>query len=330
MPRLWITTLLALLLCTHANAAAQMLHLGQSPGYDLLVYGNADQPQARRAVIIVHGVRRNAEDYYHSGEALLHNAGLDRASTLLLAPNFLTASDPLARASMPLWPKGLWMHGSESTDGQRGIAAFSVLDDLLAYLADRQRYPQLKEIVLIGHSAGAQLMQRYAVLGEARAQGIRVRYVVSSPSSYLYLDRNRPQGDGFTEQGLCPGYDRYRYGLEQPPAYLTRQGLDARQLFQRYAGRDVTYMVGAQDTHSDSKVMDHSCGAEAQGRNRVERQLGYLRYERFLSQAWDMAIAHRQFQVPGVGHSAERLFAAPVVAQGLFPTSPPADSTRPL
>ncbi|TLP53941.1 MULTISPECIES: alpha/beta fold hydrolase [Pseudomonas] len=321
MSRLWIT-LCVCLLASSAHAAPHILHLGQGRGYDLLAYANLAQPQATRAVIIVHGVRRNAEDYYRSGEVLLHNAGLERSTTLLLAPNFLTTQDPLARDSMPLWPKDGWMQGSESSAGQRGIAAFSVLDDLLAYLADRQRYPHLKEIVLIGHSAGAQLMQRYALLGTGdqrlQALGIKVRYGVSSPSSYLYLDPHRPQGDGFTDNGLCADYNRYRYGLEQPPAYLTRQRLDARQLLQRYAARDVTYLVGARDTHADSKVMDHRCGAQVQGRNRVERQLGYMRYEAFLSQAWGVAIAHRQFLVPGVGHSAAQLFAAPAVAHQLF------------
>ncbi|WP_460418079.1 alpha/beta fold hydrolase [Pseudomonas sp. microsymbiont 2] len=327
-PWLCLITCLALF-STTTSAAPQILHLGQSPPYNFLAYSNTDltHPQpATRAIVILHGVRRNAEDYYRSGLQLLANAGLNGQDTLLLAPNFLTPRDSTATRDMPLWPKDRWMHGSPSTDGQRGIAAFSVLDDLLAYLTDRQRYPHLREIVLIGHSAGAQLMQRYAVLtdGTPQTPGIAIRYVVSSPSTYLYLDSNRPRQGGFAPLplGQCPDYNHYRYGLEQAPLYLTRQGLDARQLFRRYASRDVTYLVGERDTHADSKVMDHSCGAEAQGRNRLERQLDYLRYEGFLSRTWGVAVAHRQFVIPEAGHDAGHLFASPSVAEVLFARKP--------
>lgn len=317
-PLLWLA-----LFSTATLAAPQALHLGQARTYSFLAYANTglrQQHTAERAVVIVHGVRRNAEDYYRSGEQLLANAGLTAQDTLLIAPNFLTRDDPQATADMPLWPRNRWMQGSESSAGRSGIAAFAVLDDLLAYLADRNRFPHLKEVVLIGHSAGAQLVQRYAVLTRGVAE-LPVRYVISSPSSYLYLDANRPTQAGFAPlpDNRCPGYNHYRYGLEQPPVYLASQGLDARQLFRRYAAREVTYLVGERDTHADSRIMDHSCGAEAQGRDRLERQLGYLRYEGFLSRAWNVDIAHAQFVVPGVGHNAEHLLASPEVARALFP-----------
>lgn len=275
---------------TIAHATPQLLHLGQPHPYVFLAYTNSDLHQAQpaeHAVVIIHGVRRNAEDYYQTGEQLLTNAGLTPRNTLLLAPNFLTATDPQASNDLPLWPKDRWMQGNESSAGHRGITSFSVLDDLLAYLADRRRFPHLKDVVLIGHSAGAQLMQRYAVMGKDFTS-LPVRYVISSPSSYLYLDAKRPTATGFAPipDNRCPGYNRYRYGLEQPPAYLASQRLDAVQLFRRYASRNVTYLVGERDTHADSKVMDHSCAAEAQGPNRLERQLGYLRYEGFLSRTW--------------------------------------------
>lgn len=319
----WSMALLLTLFSSVTLAAAQVLQLGRAQPYDLLAYSNADQlrPElAERAVVIVHGVRRNAQDYYAGARQLLANAGLGGPAVLLIAPNFLSADDSPATDAMPLWPKDRWMQGSESSAGRRGIATFSVLDDLLAYLADSRRFPRLKEVVLIGHSAGAQLMQRYAVLGKAVA-GLPVRYVISSPSSYLYLDANRPTPTGFAPLPgkHCPGYNQYRYGLERPPAYLVSQGLDAKQLFRRYAARNVTYLVGERDTHAASRIMDHSCGAEAQGRDRVQRQLGYLRYERFVSRAWAVDIAHRQFVVPGVGHNAAHLLASPQVARWLFP-----------
>ncbi|ANC05095.1 hypothetical protein AB688_24420 [Pseudomonas putida] len=322
--------LAASLLAVQAVAAPQTLRLGDTAPYNFLAFANNDLQRAslpvQRAVVLLHGVRRNADDYYDSGEKLLENAGFSASDTLLLAPNFLTPSDRRAGDDMPLWPKDKWMHGTESQSGRAGIAGFTVLDDLLTYLGNRQHFPALKEIVLIGHSAGGQLMQRYTLLGDGdqrlRASGIQVRYVVSSPSSYLYLDDNRVQDGAFKPvlTVMCPSYNQYRYGLERAPAYFTRQGLNATQVFQRYAARNLTYMVGELDNKPDDRVMDRACGAAMQGATRVERQLNYLRYEAFLAQKWHIPIDHLQFQVSKVGHNAARLFAAKSVARTLFPT----------
>lgn len=311
-----------------AAPAQQTIHLGTATPYSFVVFANADLQGAvnvTRAVVLVHGVKRNADDYFQSGLKLLAQAGLTADDTLLLAPNFINDLDKRAGADMPLWPRDKWMHGTRSHGDRPGIYAFSVLDDLLAYLGDRQRFAHLKEIVMIGHSAGGQLMQRYTIMGHADQalanRGIAVRYVVSSPSSYVYLDENRLQDDAFAPvvTVMCPSFSRYRYGLDKAPQYLTRQGLNAEQLFRRYAARNVTYMVGARDNDPRNRVLDRSCGASMQGSNRLERQLTYMRYERFLAEKWGVDIRHGQFQVEGIGHNAARLFASETVARTLFP-----------
>ncbi len=315
--------------CTFARADQQILRLGQTSPYNFLVFANADLQRAvpaSRAVLLIHGVQRNADDYYRNGLGLLEKAGLDTSDTLLLAPNFLNEADRRAGADMPLWPRDKWMHGTDSEKGRPGIAAFSVLDDLLSYLANRRRFPAMREIVLIGHSAGGQLMQRYSILGDGDERladsGIGVRYVVSSPSSYVYFEDSRLQDGIFkpVRTIMCPSFSRYRYGLDRAPFYLTRQGLGPEQLFRRYARRDVTFMVGERDNDSGNRVMDRTCGANMQGAHRVERQLNFVRYEAFLSEKWDVPIHRPQFQVAGIGHNAARLFASETVARALFPT----------
>jgi hypothetical protein len=96
-----------------------------------------------------------------------------------------------------------------------------------------------------------------------------VRYVISSPSSYLYLDGNRPEGEGFNPVSsiLCPGYNNFRYGPDNMVDY--GQGLDGEQLFKRYAARDVIYLVGAQDNNPNLPSLDKSCGAGMQGTDRL-------------------------------------------------------------
>ncbi len=318
---------LVLLCALHVQANPQLAELGSgAERYPFVLYANAtlDTPSlpVTRVVILLHGIKRNAGEYFENGTALLANAGLDPASTLLVAPHFLTDADADNFPGVPRWAAGQWLHGSPSFSG---VSAFQVLDDLLTFVSDRQRFPALREVVLVGHSAGGQLVQRYAIFNTTEpalaAKGIHLRYGVASPSSYLYFDRQRWQNQQLqtTAQAECPGYNRYRYGLEKLPAYAGQQKLSAQQLFRRYAGRDVVYLVGADDNNPDSRVMDRSCSAALQGATRRQRQVNYVAYEQQLAKQWKMEVSHPQVQVEGVGHDSAALFAAPITAKTLFP-----------
>lgn len=345
--RFWNTALLmtamTLPVAVHAKKPAddlappQIVTLGTgAKQYAFAIYANHPLPQegntdpadaaVERVVLLEHGVRRDGDDYFANGLKLLRNAHLDAARTLLITPNFMTQSDELADSKMALWRGDAWMQGLDSSHGKTGISAFQVFDDIAAYLTSG-RFPALREIVFIGHSAGAQLMQRYAVLNNnedtLRRAGIKVRYVISSPSSYLYFDNNRPDGDSFAPAGniLCPSYDDYRYGMGKMIAYgLDSNGnVNGEQLFKRYAARDVTYMVGSKDTNPNHRFLDKACGARAQGDTRVGRHNNYVRYEQFLAGKWQTPVHHADFEVPGAGHEAGGLFGSEVTAGKLFP-----------
>ncbi|WP_457281569.1 alpha/beta fold hydrolase [Polaromonas sp. P5_D5] len=293
--------------------------------YPFAVYSNIDlrQPDAgiKRAVIFVHGVQRDADRYFGVGLGLLEAARLDASSTLLLVPHFLTASDTSPDGNIPLWRGGNWMQCQPSR-GKEAINSCGVLDDIARYLSAGKRFPVLKEIVFIGHSAGGQLMQRYAVLNNSeeglRKSGIRVRYVVSSPSSYLYLDDSRPEGGSFKPVNsiLCPGYNNFRYGLGNMVPY--GQGLDGEQLFKRYAAREVLYLVGAQDNDPAYESLDKSCGAAMQGTDRLNRHRNYMRYEQFLAQKWQTPVTRAVMVVPDAGHEAAEIFESRDVAAKIF------------
>ncbi|MFJ3054642.1 hypothetical protein [Herbaspirillum sp. NPDC087042] len=307
----------------------QPLSLGGATPYTMAVYANANLHQlpahVQRAVIIVHGVRRNAVDYFALGQHLLDMAQLTPADTLLLAPNFMAHKDPGLLPDMPIWGSDAWMQGDASNRGVTGITSFQALDDLLRWLAAPGRFPDLHEVVLIGHSAGAQLMQRYALLNNLteglQQAGIHLRYVISSPSSYLYLSPERPQGEDFVTPAAqaCPHYDDYRYGLGQPPAYLAQQHLDGRQLFARYAARDVRYLVGARDIDPQHRFLDRSCGAALQGATRMARQMAYLGYEQFLARQWQIPVSHPQQLIPDAAHGSAKLYRSPLALGLVFP-----------
>ena len=85
----------------------------------------------------------------------------------------------------------------------------------------------------------------------------------------------------------------------------------------RYAQRDVTYLLGTEDKDPDHRLLDKSCGAEAQGGNRLKRGLAYLRYEHHMSDN-QYKLKRRAYEVIGVGHSYEEMFASKCAASVIF------------
>ncbi|QKH37968.1 hypothetical protein FOC84_24750 [Achromobacter pestifer] len=304
----------------------QSVELGK-PGhrYKMPVYANRDLAKddlrnIKQVVVVIHGVKRDADRYYESVAALLaHNPERAR-DTLILAPRFSGSIDS-GFGGMAAWRKASWEDGEDSVQAAgrpAPVSSFQVLDDLLRSLDDRKRLAALTGIVLAGHSAGGQLVQRYAVLnnidGPLRRDGLALRYVIANPSSYLYLsnERPRPDGKGYApyERGICPTYNQYKYGPDKLPAYSRET--DESKLFVRYAARDVTYLLGGADNNPEDRLLDKTCGAEAQGATRLARGTGYAQYEQVLAArgARPVALHRRAFEVAGIGHNSRGMFGS--------------------
>ena len=313
--------------------AWQRVRLGRGDRqYDFPVYANhdlsGDLSGIRQVVFIFHGLQRNADHYFAAGEALLAASGRDPSEVLLLAPNYPGVPDQdKGFDGMPVWGKTDWAAGLDARGISFGLSSFSVIDDLMAWVTDRARLPVLGTIIVAGHSAGGQLVQRYAALNrvdeEIRRGGLDVRYVVTNPSSYLYFNGLRPAGEGFAEydSALCPGYDDYRYGMQHMIPYAADMGGQA--LFKRYAYRAVTYLLGTADNDPRHRVLDKSCPAQAQGPTRLARGRAYLRYERALA-GKATRIHHLAYEVNGVGHDQAKMFGSVCGLMTLFQSEPPA------
>ncbi|KTC34227.1 hypothetical protein AO265_24780 [Pseudomonas sp. ABAC61] len=272
-------------------------------------------PGVQRVLVIVHGRLRNAQTYLHSGETVARQAGQD-ATTLVIAPQFLNQDD-IARHHLPAsllrWRGNAWMAGEPATAPQ-ALSSYAALDAILLRLSDRQGFPDLREVVIAGHSGGAQVVQRYALASgdhaELQRAGIGLRFVVANPSSYAYFDAWRPVT---VEPGACPGFNQWKYGLEGRPAYIA--GLSPEQLERRYAGRDITYLLGQQDVDPEHPALDKGCAAEAQGAYRLVRGHNYFAY---LLKRHPQGLRQRLVEVPGVGHDGDGMFTSAQGQAALF------------
>jgi hypothetical protein len=86
--------------------------------------------------------------------------------------------------------------------GRLPASSFDALEAILARVADRRLFPNLKQVVVAGHSGGAQVVHAIAGKGKTALtkENIAVRYV-ANPSSYDFsADRPEPVA------ASCPGY----------------------------------------------------------------------------------------------------------------------------
>ena len=245
-----------------------------------------------------------------SGTLLL---GLSQANslrdTLVVAPRFASNFGTNCRDTLALhelnWnclqaPEG-WRVGGPAIDNSK-IAAFDAIDEILRKLAQKGVFPNLKAIVVAGHSGGGQFVQRYQLHQPAARESRRCDQCRGKPVELrlprqLAADaqRNSDERRGclsgqyappsakpqtpFTEYAdarNCTGYDAWPYGLTKRSGYVA--SLTDEQLKKRVAARHTTYLLGELDI-LPLYGFDTSCSAAAQGPTRLARGLAYAKYE---------------------------------------------------
>jgi acetyl esterase/lipase len=311
--------------CTRATAAcSERVTLG-AKGKWSLIYRTAPLEQRseliKRAFILIHGQGRNADDYFETGAAAAFLAGATE-DTITISPRLAVhdgkgCRDKLGEGEIS-WScdPPSWRGGAASASDPE-LTAYDFIDELVRRLADKRVFPNLSEIVVAGHSAGGQFVHRYAAATRSDpAPGVSLRYVVSNPSSYLYLDGTRlPASAKCSEDGTCSAeflpysegrncttYNHYLYGLTDRTGYSAAQP-DAT-LKANLANRNVTYLLGDQDRFPIAGF-DSSCPAMAQGPDRLTRGITYWNYINKRFQA-----KHTLAIVPLCGHNARCMFTS--------------------
>jgi hypothetical protein len=319
---LWGTAAAAATPCTadEEECMRSVALAGSSRGLVYSTYSLDERNESvTRALIVVHGAGRNADNYFRSAvaAAFLANA-LD--NTIVISPRFAsngtTCKDSLAAGEVNWTCSGnVWRIGGAAT-GNDALTSFDFADELLRKLARRNVFPNLKQIVFAGHSAGGQFVSRYVMANQVHEQlGVPVSYVIANPSSYAYFDANRPSAAGgvqaFSDAANCTNYDRWPYGMQQRTGYVARLSED--QLQKQLLARPATYMVGELDTLPIAGF-DSSCPAMAQGQHRLARGKAYTDY---IKQNYG---ANPAFMIiPLCGHNARCMFTADNALPVLFP-----------
>jgi pimeloyl-ACP methyl ester carboxylesterase len=295
--------------------------------------------KVRRALIMVHGTLRNADHYFTTatGAAFLADALGD---TLVISPAFHSGDGGCKDKLEPNevnWSCGgdSWRSGGASVSDPK-LASFDFIDQILKELADKRVFPNLKAIVVAGHSAGGQFVSRYEMANRVHdTLGVPVTYVVANPSSYAWPDATRalPVDDASPESAVAgwkedtvhtkfsygpfdaakvPAYDRWPFGLSNRTGGYTA-GMSDDQLKTQLASRPTTYLFGQVDT-LPLGGFDGSAPAMAQGATRRARGEAFVKY---LNE--HLGAKARMQIVPECGHNDRCVYTTDDVLPLIFP-----------
>ncbi|KAK0488112.1 hypothetical protein EDD18DRAFT_1423665 [Armillaria luteobubalina] len=247
-------------------------------------------------------------------KAAYDDPAIKRKHISILGPCFFTKDDLIAGAAQRgqlLYGATAWIDGYHNVapDTMPGYSSFDVLDALVAYYMDKTIYPNLKVLVVGGHSAGGQTTQRYAILRKSTLDDNRLQFWIANPASLCWLSTDRPVLD-YT----CSHYDAFKYGLDSNfPTYAPSDAdtLGRDGLIDRYHSRVLSYAWGLNDEESG----DTRCEAEMQGSTHVERG------RNFVAMLEGMGGIPRRSTidwVPGVSHDAAGMMASDAGIDKLF------------
>jgi len=315
-----------------------------------------------RAVVVVHGGSRDAHtNFTHVLAAGFIAGALD--DTVIVSPRFasnheaiaktLSGEDAVAAARAPArdaiaenelnWVSQFggrhWNAGGVASNAK--ITSYEVIDEIMRKLADRKIFPNIKSIVVAGHSSGGQFVGRYQMVNRVHEQigqlGIKVTYIVSNPGAYTYLDNQRPTASAippnvsssvsgyidmstdkppppyrpYADARHCTTYDDWPYGMKNRVGYAAQ--FPDEQLIKQAVSRPTTYVLGELDI-LPLVNFDISCPAMAQGNSRLARGLAFSRYIRD-----NFGAKHPTVVLDGCGHSTRCMLTHDRMLPLLFP-----------
>jgi pimeloyl-ACP methyl ester carboxylesterase len=329
--------------CTAATpACTEWVMLGGGPSRSLIYRSHSLDTRnetIRRALIMVHGTNRNADHYFTTATTA---AFLGRAldDTVVVSPRIASAEgschDALDSNEVSWSCTGDSWRSGGSAPKNPDLTSFDFVDAILRKLANKSTFPNLRAIVVAGHSAGGQFVSRYEMANRVHdTLGVPVTYVVANPSSYAWPDATRPLATddaaaenakggwsietphtkfsyGPFEAAACANYDRWPAGFQNRTSGYTAKMSDD-QLKKQLVSRPTTYLLGQVDT-LPLGGFDSSCPAMAQGATRRARGEAFVKYIN------ERMGAKQAIQiVPECGHNDRCVYTTDAVLPVIFP-----------
>ncbi|KAI4843157.1 hypothetical protein E4T44_06211, partial [Aureobasidium sp. EXF-8845] len=304
-----------------------------------------DASKVKRAVIIIHGLNRDAGTYMSNMLSALSQVNTDSNinfdSVVINAPSFPNGDDkntsypywdypPGAKkkaaggnqswTNLLVWKASQWAGGgtNQYPNKAQSVSSYEVLDQLVAWYGNKNNFPNINQIVIAGHSLGAQTVQRYAAVGKPLSSvgvTVPVTYWIGNPNSLVWLNSSRP-----LSTASCADYDSWRDGLFNYTGYpnvyntgLVASGNAAVQA--NYAAKSKAYARGTLDMGDDSS----SCAPFTTGSNRHERFYYFINWWTPTCEAPTSATGHCDtVDLVAMGHDGGGMMASAAGQARLF------------
>ena len=174
-----ILSLLFLLLSTsilHATNLDKHLYLTQNTRYKFEINDIKAQipcasnlnitryhPNVERLILAIHSSSYNADTYLDSVVALSEHFPQLQNKYLVLAPS-LFKEDTTNLQDIVTWDVAPFLGSSKARyrGNKINLSAYEIIDHMLNAIVKSESFPNIKTVVILGHSAGGQAVNRYA------------------------------------------------------------------------------------------------------------------------------------------------------------------------
>lgn len=310
--------------CTSAtNDCIQTLQVPNNSGtqFNFDMYSNYDfiddtqfvYNSITQVVIVVHGLERNANDYFSYMTSSVQSLNMQE-NTLLISPYF---KDNTAAGPNDLYWDTRWREGSNSGNTTASISSFSVIDRLIERIVSSENFPDLSTIFITGHSSGAAFVQHYALANRSENiySSVHFEYIIAN-NQYFYYPNGKRYNEStqqFEIPSNCSGYTYWPYGYGFSVPYL--DGVEQSVITEQQVTRSTTYLLGSNDTSTVGSLNTSDCQATLLGSNRLKRGENMYLY---MQTYYPANNKHNKILVNNVGHNGNAMFNSPEFKQYLI------------
>jgi len=272
-----------------------------------------------RLIYSIHSASYSAKEYFNNAADMVNKVPREKNKTLIIAPHILPKAqikDPNS-SNISYWEFPAFWGTSRGffNDKRVRISSYEVTDRILEEVVTDGKFPNIETIVILGHSGGGQMTNRYTATGVfenkvAIPKGIEVRYIVMAPASYLYLNTERVVKGSLSKFEIPKNpherFDDWGYGLSKTYVYHKKFNVTKEKIMKQYPAKRILYLVGSKDNDQYETSFDKKPQAMTQGQHRLQRAGIYYNY---LIHLFGDDIKKNQFfsVVKDAGHSGRSL-----------------------